>query len=98
MNVFGPIVIPLLLTATALAGPVSAVALAPPVDDAAPLLVVGPDAEALVRQAGGDLIGPERAPLAVIAQGEPGFAQRLDGAWLVIDARWLLALCTPSKG
>lgn len=63
-----------------------------------PVLVILPpwqDAEALVAAAGGRLIGPLRAPFAVLADGADGFAERLrqGGAWAVTDGAGVARIC-----
>lgn len=71
----------------------------PPVPGA-PVLVIAPlwsgGAEALVRQAGGQPLGPVTAPFAVLA-GFPGRIpmERLRrlGAWAVSDGRVLASIC-----
>ena len=63
-----------------------------------PVLVLVPpwtDADALVAAAGGRVIGPARAPFAVLADGGAGFAERLrlNGAWAVADGAGIARLC-----
>ncbi len=68
-----------------------------------PIIVVAPpwrDAAAVTKAAGGRVIGPRPAPLAVLAEppagGDPGdFRARLRaaGALLVFDATRLAAIC-----
>ncbi|WP_375690602.1 hypothetical protein [Pseudooceanicola sp. LIPI14-2-Ac024] len=66
--------------------------------DTGPWLVVVPpwvDGEAVLARAGARPIGPLRAPLGLIADGPPGTGARLHamGAWAVLDARRIAALC-----
>lgn len=82
----------------ALSMPLVAAMAAAPAASGPVIVVLGPfsDAEAVIRQAGGSLAAPVRAPLAVIASGpDDGFAERLRGAgaWAVMDAGALAFLC-----
>lgn len=65
-----------------------------------PVLVVAPPwaggAAGVVTRAGGRVIGPEVAPMAVFAVFDAPFPLsdlRLAGSWAVADARRLAALC-----
>lgn len=65
----------------------------------APLLVIsgwGDTAEARIAAAGGEVVGPIRAPLGLFATSrDPKFpdALRAAGAWAVIDGGRIAALC-----
>lgn len=89
------VVLSSIIVLTILAGPVlAAMGGAPRAGD--PVVVVGPDPEAIVARAGGMALGPSRAPLGILAVApDRGYADRLDaaGAWLVLDGRALAALC-----
>lgn len=67
--------------------------------DSAPVLVIAPWGAATETQivlAGGQLVGPLRAPLAALARSDNpdfGAALRLAGAWAVIDGGRIAALC-----
>jgi hypothetical protein len=52
-------------------------------DAVGPHLVIGPAAGEVVAHAGGHLLGPERAPFAVMADGASPEALRAAGAWAV---------------
>lgn len=62
-----------------------------------PVLVVvlpwGASPEQVVLRAGGRLVGPEQAPLSVLAQGATPEQFRAAGAWLVADPGRLPFLC-----
>lgn len=70
-----------------------------PADGNGPLLVVsgwGHDGLRLVAEAGGQIYGPVRAPLGVLAfSADPAFADtlRAAGAWAVLDGSKIAALC-----
>jgi hypothetical protein len=88
----------LILVAT-LSGPMAALATAKPRAGEPVLALFWPwqDAERLVTLAGGRIIGPVRAPLAVLAMGKsPDFAGRLSeqGALTVVDGTAIALLCT----
>ena len=91
--------LPALFLATLFAGPVAAIALAPGGAPGDPVLVVAWRAQDVVARAGGRPLGPASAPLAIMAEGGDGFTARLDaaGAWAVLDAGWLAALCAVEK-
>ncbi|MGP3696685.1 hypothetical protein [Rhodobacter sp. NSM] len=67
------------------------------VDVREPFVVVAPPwnggPEEVVQTAGGRLVGPIHAPLSVLAVGAPAETFLSAGAWLVLDASKLLALC-----
>jgi hypothetical protein len=63
-----------------------------------PVLVLLPpwtDADAIVTSAGGRLIGPVRAPFAVLAEGGASFPEqvRQGGAWAVADGAVVARIC-----
>ncbi len=88
-----------------LSGPVAAVVGGTPRTDSPMLVIVPPwlDAASVVDGAGGRLIGPVRAPLAVFATVADGaghaatsdFVRRVrdEGAWWVTDGTALAAIC-----
>ncbi|MCH2165305.1 MAG: hypothetical protein MK098_11720 [Marinovum sp.] len=78
-----------------LAGPILALAHAPAPSQNNPILVIAPDAADVIAAAGGQVIGPTTAPLAALATGDAGFADRLNAssAWLVTDGQWVAELC-----
>ena len=88
----------MLCLATLLAGPVLALAGAPP-RPGAPVLVVAPPwagLDAMIRDAGGRPLGPVAPSLARLAQfPDTGFAPalRAAGAWAVADAGRLSDIC-----
>lgn len=86
--------ISLALSALTLAAPVGAIAMAPPPQGGV-LLVIGPEADRIVKNAGGRRIGPMSAPWGVLARGDDGFTDRVlaAGAWRVTGATWMAALC-----
>lgn len=100
MRPYQRITLVLALCLGALAGPFAAIASMPAQGDG-PVLVVAPFGQvALARHAvdaaGGDLIGPERALIAVMAYSrDEGFAEKLkeSGTWLVLDARAIAQVC-----
>lgn len=98
---FGPdrLLLPLSLLAICLAGPLIALAMAPPGEPGQPMLVMGPAPDRLVARAGGRRIGPTAAPFAVLATGDHSFRDDLlnGGAWAVLDADWLAALCRTER-
>ncbi len=65
--------------------------------DIGPFLVIaapwGPTAEAVVVAAGGQFVGPSRAPLSILATDVTVPALRAAGAWDVLDAQALANLC-----
>ncbi|MGR3564764.1 MAG: hypothetical protein ACU0FH_18945 [Heliomarina sp.] len=80
-------------------GPVIVLAGAPSRGDR-PVLVVslpwGPSSEQIVQRAGGRLLGPETAPLGVLATSDvPEFRSRLrdEGAILVVGASLIASIC-----
>lgn len=81
-----------------LAGPAIVVASAPVRPDG-PLLVIsgwGDRAERIVDTAGGQVYGPVRASLGILAtSSNPAFADNLRaaGAWAVLDGSRIAALC-----
>ncbi|MAM60228.1 hypothetical protein [Maritimibacter sp. UBA3975] len=81
-----------------LLGPFVVVASAPGRSEG-PVLVIsnwGEDAEAIVAEQGGEIIGPRRAMFGVFASSDDrGFSARLrqQGAWAVIDGALIAALC-----
>ena len=88
----------LIIGGALLSGPLLALAQASRVDHGLVLVIggPGPGAIAAIVAAGGRSIGPAPAPFAVLAYSDqPGFARALQaaGAWLVVDARALAALC-----
>ncbi|SLN52400.1 hypothetical protein ROJ8625_02641 [Roseivivax jejudonensis] len=87
------------LVLTGIAAPVATLARTPVTRDA-PLLVIARDPGALVARAGGRVVGPARAPLAILADADPGLPDRLRalGAWHVGGAAALAALCDPGQG
>jgi hypothetical protein len=81
-----------------LLAPLSALVAAPPRDGMPVIVFVPPwlDAEGLVSRAGGQIVGPESAPLAVLAYSDdPGFAGTLlrAGALGVRDGSLVANLC-----
>ncbi|MBE3639377.1 hypothetical protein [Mangrovicoccus algicola] len=81
------------------APPILAMAMAMP-QSGRPVLVIsglaGADRHRLVAESGGYPLGPRHPPLAILAASQdPAFARRLRaaGAWLVLDAGRLAALC-----
>lgn len=72
-------------------------ALATPVVPGQPVLVVAPPwnggAEAVVAEAGGAVVGPTRAPLAVLAAGASFEAFMQSGAWFLVNPDALGFLC-----
>lgn len=87
-----------IIAAIFLSGPLLAfVGQAP--EDNAPVLVVAPpwrDVADVAQAAGGQLIGPTVAPMAVLAiSKEKKFGNRVRraGGWFVLDGRALAALC-----
>ena len=78
-----------------LTGPLMALAMAPKAVQGAPVLVVARDAAAVVAAAGGRIVGPTTAPMAVLATGDSGLINRLRAskAWLVTEGRWIAQLC-----
>ena len=62
-----------------------------------PVLVIGPPwdggAAGVVQAAGGRIIGPTAAPLSVLATGASTEIFRQAGAWMVLDAAALNAIC-----
>ena len=91
---YEPLWIAAVLVVCTLAAPISAIAMAPPADGGV-LLVIGPNAQHIVEDAGGGAIGPVSAPWGVITKGDAEFAARARGlgAWHIIDAAWLAAIC-----
>lgn len=87
--------IAMLFVLIGLAGPLMILLNAPAPPGDYPFLVIGPSATEVVEASGGRLIGPTIAPLAVLATGDPGFADRLSamGAWVVTDGRWVARIC-----
>ncbi|WP_159441609.1 hypothetical protein [Roseivivax lentus] len=83
------------LLATLLAGPVATLAMAPPAAPGRPMLVIAWQPDRVIAQAQGRPVGPVEAPFAVLARGDNGFRARLAqaGAWAVLDAEWVAALC-----
>ena len=87
-----------LVLGSALAGPVATLATLDPRPGEPVLAVFWPwqDAEGRVRAADGRVIGPVRAPMAVLATGDaPDFADRLNaqGALAVLDGTAIALLC-----
>lgn len=78
-----------------LAGPVAAVAFAPPPASGGVVLVIGFQAQDAVVRAGGRQVGMASAPFAVLAAGDGDFMWRLrqNGAWRVTGADWLDSTC-----
>ena len=78
-----------------LAGPVAAIAFAPPPMSGGIVLVIGFHAQDAVARAGGRQVGPASAPFAVLAAGDGDFASRLrqNGAWRVTGGDWLASIC-----
>lgn len=93
------IIVPAFLLATLFAGPLAALAMAPEAAPGDPLLVLAWQPERVIEQAGGNPVGPVGAPLAMMAQGDDGLAARLSasGAWAILDAGWLGALCVAER-
>ncbi|QFS81880.1 hypothetical protein FIU97_03740 [Roseivivax sp. THAF40] len=93
------IIVPVFLVATLFAGPLAALAMAPEAEPGDPMLVLAWEPGRVIEQAGGRPIGPVGAPLAMMAQGDDGFSARLSafGAWAVLDAGWLGALCVAER-
>ena len=88
----------LLVLGAAVAGPAATVATLDPRPGEPVLAVFWPwqDAEGRVRAADGRVIGPGRAPMAVLATADsPDFAERLaaQGALAVLDGTALALLC-----
>ncbi len=83
------------LTACALAGPVAAALSAPVPEAGAPLLVIAGSPLSLIEDAGGDWIGPTRAPFAALSHDGPDLPEKLRevGAWFVTDGRWIATIC-----
>lgn len=82
----------------ALAGPAAVVLADEPQAGSPVLVIVAPwvDAPAVVRAAGGQLIGPASAPMAALAYSpDPAFAERLAqaGAFAVRDGQRLAQIC-----
>lgn len=89
-------------TAAALAACALAVFLSFPTPDSTfigPVIVVAPpwseDAQRIVERAGGEIIGPARAPFSVIAANVPSAAYLDAGAWAVLSASAFAILCGP---
>ncbi|MBF9036334.1 hypothetical protein HKCCE2091_19005 [Rhodobacterales bacterium HKCCE2091] len=65
----------------------------------APVLVVAPPwsggPAAVIDRSGGREIGPARAPFAAVAMLDDPALARAAGAWAVLDAAALAALCGP---
>jgi hypothetical protein len=63
-----------------------------------PFLVVsapwGNRAAEIVEQSGGQVIGPTRAPLSVLAAGVSAKSLKQNGAWAVLDPKALGVFCT----
>lgn len=95
MSALHDLSVPILMAFAVLAGPIATLSQAGPADPDGPILVVGRDPEGAVARAGGRTIGSDAAPWAVLAQGDAGVIARLkdDGAWAVLDAGWVAALC-----
>ena len=89
------VVMVFLLMFVALAGPLLAITKGPTPQAGDLMLVIAPDAPDVVLRAGGRLIGPTQAPMAVLAIGDVGLAARLygSGAWVVADGQWVAELC-----
>lgn len=90
----------LLVLGAALAGPMATLVTLRPKPGEPVLALFWPwrDAERAVRDADGRMIGPVRAPMAVIAVGNsPDFADRLaaQGALAVFDGTSAALLCNP---
>ena len=80
------------------AGPAAYLFGAAPRDGQPVLVVAAPwsDVVGIVRAAGGAPVGPERAPMAILAIGGDRGCARLvsdGGAWFVLDGAPLPALC-----
>jgi hypothetical protein len=80
-----------------------AAALRPATQDAAPVLVIaapwagGPDA--VVRRAGGSVIGPLSTPISILAGGTTPERLTGAGAWAVLDAAAIALFCqTETRG
>ncbi|MEM8655520.1 MAG: hypothetical protein AAGF36_12315 [Pseudomonadota bacterium] len=79
--------------------PLAALALHPDAGSPIRLVIVAPwqDAHALIASAGGTVLGPERAPFALLAQtSDPdqfNAAARSLGAWWVTDGAAVAELC-----
>jgi hypothetical protein len=91
-----------LLCAVVLAGPAAAALSAAPRPGFPVVAVFWPwaDADAAVRAAGGRTIGPQRAPLGVLAAGQSDdFAARLaeEGAFAVFDGAALAQICSDQE-
>ncbi|KIN65131.1 hypothetical protein Z946_4031 [Sulfitobacter noctilucicola] len=84
------------LSLIVLTGPLAALTSSPATQDSSLMLVIGRDASAIVRQAGGQVVGPVTAPLAVFATGDGTLLHNLtlSGAWRVLDARRFAFLCS----
>ncbi len=70
-------------------------------DDAILLVVAAPwngGAEAVVARAGGSVIGPERAMLAVLAHEANPEELRAAGAWAVVDWAGISFICGDGQG
>lgn len=96
-----PLLLPLVFGfALVLSGPISVIAMAPLPNGDGPILVIGPDAEALVRKAGGKIVTPVPAPFATLATGGDDFVDRalIGGAWRVLDGQWIAAICGYPQG
>ncbi|WP_172299622.1 hypothetical protein [Pseudoruegeria sp. HB172150] len=89
-----PLIFPVLAVA---AGPAAITFGDAPHPDRPMLVIAAPwhDASQIVAAAGGRIVGPQRAPLAVFAIGDAGFADRAraSGAWSVTDGTTLAAIC-----
>ena len=89
--------IALSITLFVLSGPLLALLAAPPGDG--PILVIAPGEahrEGMVRQAGGQVLGPVQGLLGTLAiSQDPDFPKHLrdSGAWFVVDGRSVAALC-----
>lgn len=94
-NFFPAVLIGLSLLCVSLSGPVAAIAQVPAATDTGPLLVLAPDAAALLEQVDGHLVGPSVSPFGALGQGDPDLIERLyeAGAWRVLDGAWIAALC-----
>ncbi|MEM6760599.1 MAG: hypothetical protein AAF601_14070 [Pseudomonadota bacterium] len=53
-------------------------------------------ADALHR-AGWHVIGPQQAPLGILAAPSPNAADSIDGAWAILRNPSLIAFCTPKE-
>ncbi|WP_299694140.1 hypothetical protein [uncultured Tateyamaria sp.] len=89
----------LMMVFLTVAGPITALATAPDDGSDMRLVVVPPwdDANAVVVAAGGHVIGPERAPFAVLAQVDHprafAVAARRAGALAVLNGATIAAFC-----